>query len=121
VWLDDINDYLAAGGLDASVLDALCPPSRLDVLLLGTLRAEARRDLDAADLDSSISRAVREVLNRARIILLDSVLSPAERHRAEQQHARDPRITAALGQHTGAGFAEYLAVRRRHRLHQSDA
>jgi len=110
IWLDDINDYLAADGLDDSVLDALCPSGIRDVLMLATLRAEARRDLDVPDIDSTITRAVQSVLNRARIVLLARDLSPAEHGRAETQRATDPRIAAALDQNTGAGFAEYLAA-----------
>lgn len=110
IWLDDINDYLAADGLDASMLDALCPPGTHDVLMLATLRAEARRDLDTPDIDSTITRAVQSVFNRARIVLLDRALTPTEHRRAEAQRATDPRIAAALDQNTGAGFAEYLAA-----------
>ena len=110
VWLDDIHDYLAGGGLDGPVLDALCPPGRRDVLLLATLRSEARRTLDAAGLDTTVRRATREVMGRARVIPLSRALTPAERHRAQQQRTADPRIAAALDQHTGSGFAEFLAA-----------
>jgi hypothetical protein len=110
VWLDDIHDYLAAGGLDGPVVDALCPPGRRDVLLLATLRSEARRTLDAAGLDTTVRRAIREVVGRARVIPLSRALTPAERHRAQQRRTADPRIAAALDQHTGAGFAEFLAA-----------
>ena len=110
VWLDDIHDYLAGGGLDGPVLDALCPHGRRDVLLLATLRPEARRTLDAAGLDTTVRRAIREVMGRARVIPLSRALTPAERHRAQQRRTADPRIAAALDQHTGAGFAEFLAA-----------
>lgn len=112
VWLDDLERYLAAGGLDGGVLDALCPPGRNDVLLLATLRAEARRELTAVDLDSSVRRAAEEVLHRARTVSVPRDLSPDERARAERNRD-DPRIAAALDQadqETAAGFAEYLAA-----------
>lgn len=108
VWLDDIDDYLTTGGLDASVLDALCPPGSVEVLL-GTLRSEARRNLRAASQDISINRAIQDIINRASLIRLDRALSPAERARAELNR-EDSRIAAALDQQTGAGFAEYIAA-----------
>ena len=110
IWLDDVNDYLAAGGLDASVLDALCPPGRPDVLMLATLRSAERKALTVTDLDTTTSRGIQEVMRRARIIVLDRFLSPAECDRAEHERNSDPRIGAALDQSTGAGFAEYLAA-----------
>jgi uncharacterized protein len=110
VWLDNIHHYLAAGGLDGAVLDALCPPGRRDVLLLATLRPEARRTLDATDFDTTVRRALRDVMGRARLIALDRALTPSERHRAQLGRRADPRIGAALDQQTGAGFAEFLAA-----------
>jgi uncharacterized protein len=110
VWLDDINDYIAARGLDAAIIDALCPQGRQDVLLLGTVRTEAMRELQAASDDSPVRRAFRDVERRARFIALSRVLTEAERERAEQLRGADSRIGAALDQLAGAGFAEYLAA-----------
>jgi hypothetical protein len=109
VWLDDINDYLLADGLDSSILDTLCTPDS-NVVVLGTLRAEARRELEAPDIDTVTSRSIREVLNRARIVRLDRKLTAEERARAVEMRSSDPRIAAALDQRAGAGFAEYLAA-----------
>ncbi len=110
VWLDNINDYLAAGGLDAGVLDALCPDGCRDVLLLATMRSEARRLLADAALDGTVRRAAQEIIARARVIPLSRAFSDAERQRALQRSAADPRLADALDQPTGAGFAEYLAA-----------
>lgn len=110
IWLDDINDYLSAGGLDAGILDRLCPPGRTDVLVLATLRAEARKELSVPGLEVSVARAVRETLGRASLIPLSRELSASERQRAEDLREADPRIATALDQETGAGFAEYLAA-----------
>ena len=108
VWLDDIQIYLTAGGIDGSVVDALTQ-SGTDVVLLATLRSEAQRELESSDLDPLIAKDIREVMNRARFIRLDPVLSDQERVRAERLR-HDGRIAAALDQQTGAGFAEYLAA-----------
>lgn len=110
VWLDNLDDYLAEGGLDNAVLDFLCPPEQTDVLVLATMRTGARNDLQSrSNLETSIKRAVGEVLNRADVIVLDRALSSAERDRAARERA-DARIAAALDQHTGAQFAAYLAA-----------
>jgi hypothetical protein len=110
VWLDNLDDYLAEGGLDAAVLDFLCPPGSTDVLVLATLRTGARDELQLRSrLKTSIKRAADEVLNRASVIPLHRALSSPERGRAEQERA-DPRIAAALDQHTGAQFAAYIAA-----------
>ncbi|WP_431934009.1 hypothetical protein [Nonomuraea jabiensis] len=111
VWLDEVEHYLADGGLDGAVLDALCPPGTADVLLLATLRSAARNALTSTDLSTSTARAVAEIMRRSRVISLDLALTPAEHERAQLQRA-DPRIAAALDQSSGAGFAEYLASAR---------
>lgn len=110
VWLDNIDGYLAEGGLDAAVLDYLRPAERADILILATLRTEARKDLvSRSDLKTSISRAVEEVLDRASFIVLDGALTAAERERAGRERA-DSRIAAALDQNGGAQFAAYIAA-----------
>jgi tetratricopeptide (TPR) repeat protein len=110
VWLDNLDDYFADSGLNSAVLDFLCPPGSTDVLVLATLRTEARNDLESrSSLQTSVKRAVDEVLNRASVIVLDRALSPAERERAERDRA-DSRIAAALDQHTGSQFAAYIAA-----------
>ncbi len=109
VWLDDVEHYFAGGGLDAAVLDGICPPGSADVLVLATLRAEARNELTAVGLGSSTVRAIEEVLRRVHIISLDRALTESEKVRAEELRT-DLRIAAALDQNTGAGFAEYIAA-----------
>ena len=109
IWLDDVETQLIAGDLDGAVLDALCPLGRSDVVLLATLRGEARREFTPGKVDASIRHGVDEVLRRARVITLNSALSNAEFTRA-QKLRQDQRIAAALDQTSGAGFAEYLAA-----------
>jgi hypothetical protein len=53
VWLDNLDDYLAGGGLDAAVLDFLCPLGSTDVLVLATLRTEARDELQSRRVSAS--------------------------------------------------------------------
>ncbi|GAA4502331.1 hypothetical protein GCM10023191_053720 [Actinoallomurus oryzae] len=106
IWLDDVERYLASGGLDSAVLDALC--SR-DTVLVATLRSEARRDLVGSEPDSALRRAAEEVLQRARTIRLSRDLSADERTRAEL-HRADARIAAALVHPGQVGFAEYIAA-----------
>ena len=102
VWLDDLDRYLAGGGLDCGVLDAF---HHSDTVLLATLRSEARRDL----IGSELRRTAEEVLRRARTIYLSRDLSADERPRAEE-HRGDARIAAALDDAGHVGFAEYLAA-----------
>ncbi|MBT2231669.1 tetratricopeptide repeat protein [Nonomuraea sp. NEAU-A123] len=109
IWLDDVERYLASGGLDGAVLDALVPHEIVDVLVLATLRAEARKELTSPDLETATARSVEEIMRRARVIPLERALSPDEQARAQELRA-DKRIAAALDQTTGAGFSEYLAA-----------
>ncbi|GAA1020254.1 hypothetical protein Aple_078940 [Acrocarpospora pleiomorpha] len=109
IWLDDIDRHLIGGGLDGSVLDALCPQDSKDVLMLATLRAEARNELTDVRLETAISRAVDDVMRRARVLYLDLKLTERERTRAADLRS-DLRIAAALDQPGDAGFAEYLAA-----------
>jgi hypothetical protein len=69
-----------------------------------------RKVLTGPALDTTTSRGIQEAMRRARIILLDRFLTPAEHDRAEHERGADARIGAALEQQTGAGFAEYLAA-----------
>ncbi|WP_345441518.1 SEL1-like repeat protein [Actinoallomurus vinaceus] len=109
IWLDDVERFLVSGGLDGAVLDALCPPGVHDVLVVATLRSEARQELSGAGLEISTARAVEEVMRRARVVALERDLTGPERERAEA-FRYDDRIAGALDQTTGAGFAEYIAA-----------
>ena len=110
VWLDQINIYIAGGGLDGAILNFLCPEEVADVILLGTLRREDYNALTAGtSLMPGIMQTARDVLDHAAIVHLSTELTADERTRAEAQRA-DPRIAAALDQRNGAGFAPYLAA-----------
>jgi TPR repeat protein len=112
VWLDDLERYLSADGLDEGLLSALCPPGRTHVVLLATLRARAREAL-RVDSDEPVAaemaNSARRVLGGTEPVRLDRELDPAERATAEQYRS-DPRIAAALDSTSGAGLAEHLAA-----------
>jgi TPR repeat protein len=111
VWLDDIDSYLLAVGLDAAVLDAFCHPDEHDVIMLGTLRSEARIELaETSAQDSAVRRSFGEISRRARFIGLDREFSQAETQRATAWRTADSRVAAALDHSDSAGFAEYLAA-----------
>ena len=78
IWLDDVEQYLVGGGLDGTVLDGLCPSGSTDVLVLATLRAEARNQLTPSNLRTLTAQAAEEVMQRARHIMLDLALTERE-------------------------------------------
>jgi uncharacterized protein len=108
IWLDDVERYLTTGGLTPGILDALCPRGS-SVLILATLRSEARRELTASNLDLILRYDIHETLKRAQIIRLSRDLTSHERVAAEA-YRTNPIIAAALDQRTRAGFAEYIAA-----------
>jgi TPR repeat protein len=112
LWLDDLERYLSADGLDEGLLTTLRPPGRTDVVLLATLRARAREALKV-DSDEPVAaqmaNCVRRVLAGTEPVRLDRELDSAERVAAEQ-YRFDPRIAAALDSASGAGLAEHLAA-----------
>ncbi|HWO62164.1 MAG TPA: DUF4062 domain-containing protein, partial [Umezawaea sp.] len=109
VWLDDLERYLIPDGLDTGLLTALCPSGRTDVLLLATLRSEARHLIGGDDRYPQLARAAQHLLATARTIRLSRDLDLDERQ-AARRHQADPRIASALADRTGAGLAEHLAA-----------
>jgi uncharacterized protein len=114
VWLDDLERFLGPDGLNAALLDRLCPPSERNRLVLATLRREARLALLPAsgasdDAAHRLSREIERVLSRARVIDVERALSVDEHQRAEL-HRDDPRVAAWLMGSEPVGFAEYLAA-----------
>lgn len=107
VWLDDLERYLSTDNLDDGLLAALCPPGRTDVVLLATLRSQAR-DALGIDTDESTGRA-RRVLTRTTPVHFGRRFDRAE-VTAAQRHRSDPRIAAALDSESGAGLTEHLAA-----------
>ncbi|MFF4452433.1 tetratricopeptide repeat protein [Streptomyces goshikiensis] len=110
LWLDDLEDYLGAGGLTAAQLATL---SR--TLVVATMRVQEYRRYDAREesrltgSDRDAWRAQRDLLQRATVLRLARHWSPEERRRAAA-HQSDPRIGAALRAGERFGIAEVLAA-----------
>ncbi|HJQ46866.1 MAG TPA: tetratricopeptide repeat protein [Amycolatopsis sp.] len=104
VWLDDLERYLTTDNLDGDLLAALCPPGRRDVVLLATLRRQAR---DALGIDGDAT-AHRCVLTRTKPIWIATRLDEAESASAHDFRT-DPRIASALDD-GHAGLGEQLAA-----------
>ena len=108
VWLDQLERYIGTQGIE-SVIDKLASTDA-NVVLLATLRAEARRDLAPAGVDISIVRAFEDLIRRAQpIIELEKTFTSDELAHAKP-YQDDERIAVAVKQEDGVGFAEYLAA-----------
>ena len=110
IWLDDLDHYLTAEGLDDGLLSIFNPPGRSDVVVLATLRSRAR-DALGVDKDEATVPActARRVLTGSTPIRLDRDLNPEELDTAKR-YRFDPRIAAALDSPSGAGLAEHMAA-----------
>ncbi|MBT2448771.1 tetratricopeptide repeat protein [Streptomyces sp. ISL-43] len=110
LWLDDLEDYLGAGGLTAAQLAALDP-----AVTIATIRVQEYRRYDAREesrltgSDRDAWRAQRDLLQQAHVIRLPRHWSERERRRAAA-HQGDPRIGAALRAGERFGVAEVLAA-----------
>ncbi|THA33496.1 tetratricopeptide repeat protein [Streptomyces sp. A1547] len=115
LWLDDLEDFLGAGGLTTIMLAGLltAPPGRR--VVLATMRTHEFRRFDAREesrltgSDRDAWRAQRDVLQQAEVVRLARHWSAEERRRAAE-HRQDPRITAALRAGERFGIAEVLAA-----------
>ncbi|MFF8963193.1 tetratricopeptide repeat protein [Streptomyces globisporus] len=112
VWLDDLESYLGAGGLEPGLLAEF---GRLRIPVLATMRHQ-QFDVFTAPEDTERvgTENTRSALTGARILRqLDTVeigrlWSAAELQRAGE--ADDDRIADALTHHGPYGLAEYLAA-----------
>lgn len=115
VWLDDLERFLAPGGLDQGLLHRLCPEGSRGAIV-ATMRDEELSHYDHAVTSNAhettgISRNAVELIEQLRDrrrVQLKERLSEVERTRAAGQH--DHRIHSALG--AEEGFGEYLAAGR---------
>jgi uncharacterized protein len=115
VWLNDLERWLGADGLDLGLLRRLLGDGRRQVVVTATMRASeyAARSPDQErshpDAEQELRRVEREVLDQAARVDLARRFSESERKRATER-AWDPRITDALA-HAGVyGLAEYMAA-----------
>jgi len=109
VWLNDLEGFLGADGLDVGLLRRLVGVGDRRVLLLATMRASEynlrspERERDHAGAERDVLRAERELLDQAVDLELPRGFSAAERD-------WDPRIADALAHAGQYGLAEYLAA-----------
>lgn len=115
VWLNDLERYLGADGLDVSLLRRLVGTVGQQVLVVATMRAReynARspdRERDHPASEREVLRAERELLDQAVDLELPRRFSAAEHQRAGERNW-DPRIADALTHAGQYGLAEYLAA-----------
>ena len=115
VWLNDLERYLGAGGLDVGLLRRLVGDHDRRVVVVATMRASeyARRSSDreraVEGAERDLLRAERELLDQAADLELPRRFSDGEVARAEQR-AYDSRIADALSHSGEYGLAEYLAA-----------
>ncbi|MFB7503050.1 tetratricopeptide repeat protein [Streptomyces broussonetiae] len=113
LWLDDLEHYLRAGGLEPSLLTSLI---RARLVVLATLRDERYDSLrEAADDVSGAGGHGRmeaetglRVLNMVEPVVVRRLWSDAELARVAQ--ADDSRLHEAHARHGTHGIAEYLAA-----------
>lgn len=104
IWLDDLEQFMGQGGVDAGVVRSLC--SHRNVVIVATMRSRAKAALyTSARADLS----ARKTLNMATTLRVERNLDRDERIRATALR-EDPRIADALDRAGEAGFAEYIAA-----------
>ncbi|MER5431356.1 SEL1-like repeat protein [Streptomyces sp. NPDC002588] len=101
VWLDDLERFWNERGLTAHLFNRLAPPGRSDVVILATLRSEARR--------TTSPDTFGDLLRLATVVRPAFRTSAAERQRAEGRRD-DSRIAQWLDRGGDTGLAEYLAA-----------
>ncbi|UUV32216.1 tetratricopeptide repeat protein [Amycolatopsis roodepoortensis] len=114
VWLDDLERFLGAGGLTATMTARMLGDGDRDVLILATMRTAEHdrysvRQQDTVDGRQEAWRAGREVLELAQVIDVRREWSDAELRRAAD-YIDDPRIRTALRHCPQFGLAEALAA-----------
>jgi hypothetical protein len=113
VWLDDLENYLGAGGLTRAGVARVLASRRAHRVIVATLRAaeEALLISDAAGEEGGwrSRRDAREVLELGHRIPMPRMFSGPEKERARAL-ASDPRIAEALEHADVYGVAEYMAA-----------
>jgi tetratricopeptide (TPR) repeat protein len=113
LWLDDLENYIGAGGLTRAGIARVMAGRRVHRVIVATLRAteEILLTSDAAGEEGGWQsrRDAREVLELAHRISVARLFSKPELKRA-RAHAWDPRIAEALTHADLYGVAEYMAA-----------
>ncbi|MFG2440543.1 tetratricopeptide repeat protein [Streptomyces sp. NPDC048508] len=113
VWLDDLERYLGAQGLTATLLAQLLGDTSRDVLVLSTIRTQEYHQFVSPPIEvppeerALRERTARELLQSARTVRIDRRWSAAERERAAE-YVADPRLARAVHDER-FGIAETLA------------
>jgi hypothetical protein len=107
IWLDDLERFMTADGLDESLISSLCPQGRSDIVLLATLRTQAKYALMGRD--GQMMAGASRALSSAKTIYVDRHLNDKEREYALSLQG-DLRIAEALANPEQCGLAEYLAA-----------
>ncbi|MFJ7217779.1 tetratricopeptide repeat protein [Amycolatopsis sp. NPDC098790] len=113
VWLNDLEHYLGADGLNRQMLVRVLSGTRHTVVVATIRAVELARFTDESGADDAARqafRAAREVLELVDDeVRIERSLSAAERRRA-QERVWDPRIADAVQHSEEYGLAEYLAA-----------
>jgi hypothetical protein len=115
VWLNDLERFLGADGLEVGLLRRLVGDGGRRVVVLATMRASEynarspERERDRGGSERDVLRAERELLDQARDFELSRGFSATERRQAAER-TWDPRIADALARAGRYGLAEYLAA-----------
>ncbi|WP_326719983.1 tetratricopeptide repeat protein [Streptomyces sp. NBC_00243] len=117
LWLDDLEQYLGAGGLTAGMVGRMLDSPRSEVIILATMSAHQHARIRipyAADDEPGrdMLRQAREVIRLATTVRVDRRWSAAEIARAQQSARGDSRLAAAVrdASRQGHGVAEFLAA-----------
>ncbi|MFC6934883.1 hypothetical protein ACFQHO_34150 [Actinomadura yumaensis] len=112
IWLDDLERFLTPDGLDDSLIGAIARAEGNKVLILATLRAQAKSALymsGGLPQSSNVVIGAQRAIEASTTVRLGRHLDKSEIATARRLTS-DSRVAAALHNETGAGFAEYLAA-----------
>ncbi|MFF8715208.1 dsDNA nuclease domain-containing protein [Streptomyces sp. NPDC015184] len=104
IWLDDLEQFMGKGGVDAGMIRSLC--ANRSVVILATMRSQAKAALYTA---ARSDLTARKTLALATVLRVERNLDRDERTQATLLR-EDPRIADALDRAGEAGFAEYIAA-----------
>ncbi|NKI40226.1 dsDNA nuclease domain-containing protein [Streptomyces physcomitrii] len=104
VWLDDLEQFMGKGGVDAGLVRSLC--AHRSAAVLATMRSQAKAALYTS---ARSDPTARKTLAIATVLRVERNLDRSERMRAALLR-EDPRIADALDRAGEAGFAEYIAA-----------
>ena len=113
LWLNDLENYLGAGGLVPAQIVRLLSGKEHHRVILATIRTYEQNRLANSDShddnDHRVLHDIRQVLDLAYSIRVPRLFSSDELHRARAK-ASDLRIAEAIRHADSYGVAEYLAA-----------